>query len=63
MGGGVGGLVTSRSPPPYVCSVRSRFMFFCGCLTYWCSFQGWGLGGWGGVREVSNVAVSSAVCL
>ena len=31
--GGVGGLVTSGSPPPHVCSVRSRFMFLCGCLT------------------------------
>ena len=32
--GGVGGLVTSGSPPPHVCSVRSPFMFLCGCLTY-----------------------------
>ena len=33
--GGGRGLVTSRSPPPHVCSVRSRFMLFCGRLTYW----------------------------
>ena len=31
---GPGGLVTSGSPLPHVCSVRSRFMFLCGCLTY-----------------------------
>ena len=48
-GGGLGGLVTSGSPPPYVRGVRSLFMFFSGCLMYWCSFQGWGLGGGGGL--------------
>ena len=40
----MGGLVTSRSPPPHVCSVLSRFMLFCGRLTYW-------LGAWGVVRH------------
>ena len=44
VGGGWGGLVTSRSPPPHVCSVLSRFMLFCGRLTYW-------LGAWGVVRH------------
>ena len=38
--GGWGGLVTSRSPPQHVCSVRSPFMSFRGRLTYWLGLGG-----------------------
>ena len=50
--GGVGGLVTSRSPPVYVLLWVPDVLVF---------FSGLGFGGWGrGVREVSNVALVSA---